>query len=518
MPICDSCLKADLSAQCQYGTEHMKTPSIRFLEERIQDLEASLRSLGPHNGTGNYTSMAPLVANAYKRAESLAVLHPLSDPYVDTWTHREPVPTNIRNELIQAFIKLRWQFAFEFNVPRFMASLDLPPSHPNAPHPAFLYAILLHGCFYTTTALRRYEHVFYKRMRKELAISLASADRLLDFIRASALGAVYFFAKARYAQGHNYLSTVMKFAIACGLHRIESVSADTPFHLLPVCADLAELGDRINTFWTLVHGDWIGSLVCGKFPYSLSESEVTTVWPCPSEYYEGGRYLHQPEGNLASLHDLNSIVVPTRRDNYLALRAKGVALLHRASILSAQARKSTIISETLRLDIVSALLSTSQFATTLPPFSARAEEYDDPDAVRSILAVAIVATHATMVQLYHILAGSDPLSRERQSKAANAALTIMKELETVKFQYMPVLIGWSVTPVHEFLLREKARFAQSGDTEELERTQGELDRLDRTLRRVAELYPRTDIAAAQADIIQTSFRSFGLDECAACFF
>lgn len=50
-----------------------------------------------------------------------------------------------------------------------------------------------------------------------------------------------------------------------------------------------------------------------------------------------------------------------------------------------------------------------------------------------------------MVQLYHILAGSDPLSHARQSKAANAVLTIMKELETVKFQYMPVLIG--VSPV-----------------------------------------------------------------------
>jgi len=245
------------------------------------------------------------------------------------------VPSNIRDSLIQIFIKYGWQFTLEFNGHRFISSLDLPPTHPHAPHPALLNAIFLNGCIYSNTTLRRYEAVFYQRTCKELALSLAHADRLFDFIRASALVACYLFGKGRYAAGQNRLSTILRFAMACGLHAIDSLSLNVQSRLLPPCADLIELGERINMFWTLFCCDRVASLKTGV-PYTISDENITTIWPCPSGYYEDSMCFTQPLGSVMSLYGASPCAA--YRDNYLALRVKGIALLHRACVLSARVK------------------------------------------------------------------------------------------------------------------------------------------------------------------------------------
>lgn len=67
----------------------------------------------------------------------------------------------------------------------------------------------------------------------------------------------------------------MSLAIACGLHTIESLdlTAYTTNSMLRPAADLVELGDRINLFWTLFDVDRGGSLLSGVPP--ALEDEVS---------------------------------------------------------------------------------------------------------------------------------------------------------------------------------------------------------------------------------------------------
>jgi len=329
-----------------------------------------------------------------------------------------------------------------------------------------------------------------------LALSLANADRLFDFIRASTLACCYFYAKARLAEGHNCGSTALKFAIACGFHNIDSVSLDTKFYLVPPCADLIELGDRINTFWTLLCGDRAGSLVSGH-PETIADDKITTVWPCPSQDYESGEYLLQPTGTLTSMYDPDLTLIPAEKNNYLALRTMGIVLLHRTSILSARVKSVNFVDDSLRRDIFCASRAASNLADTLPTFSVQGQGCDDPDAIRSILAPAFIAAHAAVIQIYGVLADDKLAAHARQVQAASAAMAIVKELRTVQYSYIPILFGWALTPVHDFLIREKMERTLLGDEEGATALQEEITVLIHTLKRVDELFPKPAIVQVE---------------------
>lgn len=105
-------------------------------------------------------------------------------------------------------------------------------------------------------ALRRHEPYLLSQTRKHLAESLAQADRLFDFIRASAILARYLTFRSRFLEGYNAISTCAQFTIACRLHKISSRvwSESIPWSLaggslLAPPADSVELGERIDGFW-----------------------------------------------------------------------------------------------------------------------------------------------------------------------------------------------------------------------------------------------------------------------------
>lgn len=65
-----------------------------------------------------------------------------------------------------------------------------------------------------------YESHFLARALRGISASLEHADRLVDAVRASALLAVYFFAKARLLEGYYHASSAARLAVALGLHQI----------------------------------------------------------------------------------------------------------------------------------------------------------------------------------------------------------------------------------------------------------------------------------------------------------
>ncbi|KDQ09055.1 hypothetical protein BOTBODRAFT_179386 [Botryobasidium botryosum FD-172 SS1] len=520
-PICAACIKVGLSFHCEYDDEHAARPKkqshLKILEGKIGELEGHIQLLETTKRAA-VEEPAPIgLPSTFQTPRPRPTLpldgvggrHPsipplIQDPHEDAWVQQGTVPPNIRDDLISVFVRYRWQFAFEFNVPRFINSLKLPPSHPNAPHPALLNAIFLNGCFYSQTRLRRYESVFYRRTFKELARSLANVDRLFDFLRASALAACYFFGAGRVVEGYTCLSAALRFAIGCGFHTLSSLSLDTGSPLMPPCTDLVELGDRINTFWTLFCLDRVGSLVSG-LPYTIGDEKITTIWPCPWDCYKDGAKMSQPAGSIMSMYDPSLLLPPCQSENYQTLRAKSVALLHRASILSAQARTADSVGEPLRREILSTCKATSVFAGTLPPFCVQADHIEDPDAVRSILAIAFTAAHAAVIQIYGIFAQDNPAAHDRQLKSARAAMVVVKEMRAAQFSYIPIFLGWSLTPVHEFLVKEKLRHDALGDKEGARSLQTDIDILLHTLKRVGELFPVA--ATVQASILEKNVLS-----------
>lgn len=86
------------------------------------------------------------------------------------------------------------------NIPRFMASLDMPAS--KRPHPCLLYAMYaLVARSSPSPKLQKLEEHFAEIAATQLQQSVKSVDRIFDAVRASNIMALYYFSKAQYHLG-----------------------------------------------------------------------------------------------------------------------------------------------------------------------------------------------------------------------------------------------------------------------------------------------------------------------------
>lgn len=158
---------------------------------------------------------------------------------------------------VDLFLPHRNKCALELHIPKFLASLCLPSTSEHSPHPALVDAMCLAACALSRKpAFRRHEPYLLSQTRKHLAESLAQADRLFDFVRASAILARYLTFRGRHLEGYSTISTCAQFAIACRLHKItsrvwteSSLWSLSQGSLLAPPMDSVELGERINGFW-----------------------------------------------------------------------------------------------------------------------------------------------------------------------------------------------------------------------------------------------------------------------------
>ncbi|KDQ11965.1 hypothetical protein BOTBODRAFT_189468 [Botryobasidium botryosum FD-172 SS1] len=527
-PACTPCVKAKTAAQCKYagsdlGARKKSTALLQDLEESVDALESRIRlhstseshereskeSYPPaqtaiHAALPVYipSRVAPRVIHRKER-RSFTDERPIPG-FLDTSTRRTAADSRTA-----AFLEFRWHFGIQWNMPRLLASLQLPATHPRAPHPSLLNAVLLHGAFFCRTGLKRYESLFYRRTSRELAISLEKGDRLFDFIRGSALISCYLYGMARLSEAHTRISGTLRFAVACGLHNISSPSLDTRFHMIPPCVDAIELGDRISTFWILFVCDRAGSLILG-YPNTLADDEITTILPYRLSAYESGDYLHQLVDTIASMYDPHATLASARINHYGAVAAKSTALLNRAYALAVRVKGASVVSNALQQEIFRTAMASIKLADFLPPFYAQELEYESSIATRSVLAPVYIATHAAVIQILDILPDKNPSHRTRQAQAARDAMAIVKELQDAPFGYIPLLLGWSLTPVHAFLVREEMRYRKSGDKKNAIAVQDEIKMLTGTLSRVKELFPEPGVT--QIDILEKNTSALRLIE------
>ncbi|KDQ21261.1 hypothetical protein BOTBODRAFT_61001 [Botryobasidium botryosum FD-172 SS1] len=516
-PTCTACAKMKRWTTCVYDDapapihDTMPAREQASLRDKIGKLKELIRnefeeSSGLHSAFGGHVTTAvslPLPALDARRrllfAAKTRVQAPIADPHLDWWKHGGDVPPVIRDSLIDHCAQYGWHFSFHHNFRRLRASLELPATHPKAPHPALLYAVLLAGCVYIPSPLRRYESVFLLRARQHLSQLLTTGTKIFDFLCASALAGCHLYSKGRMREGHYHISAAARFAVGCGLHKIKSLALDaqTPTPLLSPSIDLIELGDRINMFWLLVCFDRVGSLVLAV-PETITDKEISTLWPCPSTFYEDGRAFFQTAGSIRMLDDLESLR-QIKDDNFVALRQKAVMLLARTSALSARAKSGDPDDTALKSEIFMNCQSTLAFANSLPVFKVQEGDADDLNSAGSLLSVAFVAAYSAVVQSYGIIAQIDPLAREVQSYAAKEAMIIVRSLDQMPLFYVPLLIGWCVTPVHEFLVRESLRLTEVGQSEDAAAMKRDIQLLLRIIKRVAELFPA--ITTIVADVI-----------------
>ncbi len=235
---------------------------------------------------------------------------------------------------IELFIQNRSRCFLEFHVARFISTLSLPSSDPQAPHEALVDAMLLVGCYFSRSpSLAGYELSCLTHALTKLSQALKDTDRLHDYIRASNLIAFYYLSKGvapfpnaqsneissvalgLYQEASQQLIASTHMAVTCGLHQIMSAvwrppsPQQTQNKFLPPAANNIELGERIYTFWQVSSDslvdtgprrsilqtfcfDKMVAMAAEKKPYLTNGPQfdqylaVTTPWPRSFVDYE----------------------------------------------------------------------------------------------------------------------------------------------------------------------------------------------------------------------------------------
>ncbi|KDQ07181.1 hypothetical protein BOTBODRAFT_615635 [Botryobasidium botryosum FD-172 SS1] len=534
-PTCTPCLKSRLHDQCDYDPAANK-PWVRLLQNKLKHLEDTVRVLqvdpSPSPSTLAINSRTPPFVGwvTGKIPESLSSPHirahhvvprqpgpldaPLSlkDPLPALL--REHVPVNLTDLLITNFLQNRWQHVLEFNTTKFLDARRLPPSHPNSVHPALLDAMCLLGCMYSPPAFQKFEPLFLHRLRYHLATSLANVDRLFDFLMASALTGCFYYMKARIIEAHHCMSTAIRFAMACGLHRIDTYDLCSS-HLSPILAppeSLIDLGDRIYMFWGLFCLDRAGSLITG-FPAAFPDDKlITTMWPCPLDQYATvgnplplslgpnpspiplsgqGEACGIPYSTVSDLHRYSS---PDGSDRSLsgecvhAFRAKSFAMLYRAAALATRAKSKGELAR-IAGDISVAEHAIQSLSEDIASYRGRTQLYTGHQGHDATLILATTATYAAYIQLLNIYVDGDSSVYQHRLEIARASMAIVNEASAADRGYLHILLGLTWTPVYEVLALELKRLLSSNQEESAKVVSAELDTMLDAFRVLAKAFP-----------------------------
>lgn len=418
------------------------------------------------------------------------------------WLDQDQLPTNIRNYLIDLFLPHRHRCGFEVHIGRFLASLDLPIN--KRPHPCLTNTIYLLGCHYAPGgSLSHLEPMFLSKARTALAESLEHADRLKDFLFASALLACYFYFKGRLLEGQHHNSAAVRFAMSCGLHQISSPvwrgseyattsTGSAPWQvtsmslrragsMLDPPRDPIELYELINIFWLTFITDRAGSMGTG-LPHAIKDNEITTVFPRPLKEFEDGTVSDDTNGTIMSMYEDGNPAQDVSKDSLHALRVKSLALLERSSRLAMvpeAERTPTFWHEFGATDV-----ALSRIAQTLPHIHSGMGINDT-----SSLIFVQTFIHGSTIQLHLPFLDTHPASYERCVQAAGAAMEVVYLIDNIDAKNFHMLMGLSWMCVADVLKRELRRKRGLSDEAGAQKSEQELEALVAVMKRLRQVYP-----------------------------
>ncbi|KAJ1310525.1 hypothetical protein OPQ81_007255 [Rhizoctonia solani] len=404
------------------------------------------------------------------------------------WLDQDQLPNNIRNYLIDLFLPHRHRCGFEVHIGRFLASLDLPIN--KRPHPCLMNSIYLLGCHYAPGgSLSHLEPMFLSKARSSLAESLEHADRLKDFLFASALLACYFYFKGRLLEGqhHNSAGTLPiitdPYLTTTGSApwQVTSMSLRRAGSMLDPPRDPIELYELINIFWLTFITDRAGSLGTG-LPHAIKDTEITTVFPRPLKEFEEGTISDDTNATIMSMYEDGNHAQDASKDSLHCLRVKSLALLERSSRLSTipeAERKETFWEEFWATD-----RALERIAQTLPHIHSGMGINDT-----SSLIFVHTFVQGSTIQLHSPFVDSSAVSYERSVKAANAAMQVVHLIDNIDAKNFHMLMGLSWICVSDILKRELRRNQSVSDDEGVRRCERELEALFAVMKRLRQVYP-----------------------------
>ncbi|KAK8849759.1 hypothetical protein IAR55_005094 [Kwoniella newhampshirensis] len=268
---------------------------------------------------------------------------------VGGWFDAADLPKVARDHLLELFFSSMRLFGQEFHVPRFMASLTLPPA--KRPHPCLLYSMYtMASRISTSPSISQLEPHFYSIASRQLEEAIMHADRLLDACRASTILAVYKFSKARYHEGWMMTGQAARLAISCGLHHIQSSvfkpvqpspNADLEgmmrhrSYVLPPAKDPIEHAERIWAFWSIYICDRCGS-ISTQWPPVIADDVITTPFPRPLFEYELGLVSKEDDVSISSIFNPPCDRKPLMHyseSSLINVRLRAMTILERSSKL-----------------------------------------------------------------------------------------------------------------------------------------------------------------------------------------
>ncbi|KDQ19920.1 hypothetical protein BOTBODRAFT_183944 [Botryobasidium botryosum FD-172 SS1] len=479
-PVCGPCKTKKISNGCKFDRFGQ---SMEALQTRIDELQDDIRALEvsilPRCSSSRTSSTSvdasssinkSISSPSYARRHSFRIANPgpldiptsLKDPFIG-FLKQKDIPTNIRDPLVDIFLRNRWLSFVELNVARFQSSYKLPPNHSESIHPALLDAVCLLGCLYSRTRLQTYERFFYTRVQSSLYECLANADRLFDFIRASALVTTYCYLKGRRIEGHNRASAIARFAMACGLHRIDLYSPNQPSMISPsrLPRDLVDVGDMIYTWWGVFCADRVGAMAL-DVPGAIPDDEQIVTTPWPLEDYTHEEVLRIPYQGLSSfrLPDAELDSVPDAYRNLYVFRVQSFAMLYRATLLVSSFHRGRDVAAEAHLAINAA----SRLCKELESYRQRTyltfngTRYQGDSGHGVALVFAMTAAYSAWVRLLRTFSDQDIESHQRRLDIARECASLAIEMSQTSPGLCRVAIGLSWSTAYEVLTWDHAQF------------------------------------------------------------
>ncbi|KDQ21869.1 hypothetical protein BOTBODRAFT_26276 [Botryobasidium botryosum FD-172 SS1] len=353
-PMCSLCVR-DGETECVYVVMTTR-PRTQILQQKIEDLETQVATLvrsniaavdaGGHGGSNSTrfprvatlpahklaatplpypsTSSASVFPQRHVQAVSAGDIDPLIGSW---WNTNDYPPSGLVTILTRLFVEQEHQQSHDPRPAEFYASLHDP--NPEAGiHPALRNVIFLVACGYYPGPLTLLEPVFLRRATFHLTQSLANADRLLDYVEAYALLAIYHIYKGRYFQGSRNAAAAIMFAVACGLHAIsppEWYPKNVP-SLLPPPDSRTEIRRRVRVWWMIFTLNRLGSSAT-NVDGDVEDEKIETSWDLPPGSESDNETY---SGTVASLFARDSKDTYVFNDTANVIRSKCAALVERS--------------------------------------------------------------------------------------------------------------------------------------------------------------------------------------------